>query len=401
MPERASRHLLALDVPPGAEGVLHVHRALREAIMGTGPAVALLPTDDGSTHVQAQRAALAVDAPLEADGIAALVTTSGSSGDPMGVLLSAAALGAAAHASHSVLARGPGRWLVAMPVTAVGGLMTVARAIDAGTDPVPWPGVGGAQSFTPTSFTHTARRVLELSAADGAPAYVSLVPTQLARVLDDSAATDTLARFDHVLIGAAALPTSLRQAALASGVQLTSTYGASETCGGVVYDGRPLPGVEVTIGDGDHVCIGGATLASGYRGRPDLTEAAFHDGAFHTSDIGVLNNGILTVLGRRDDVIKVGGRKVSLVAVVDAVRSVEGVLDAAALAMDDPEWGQIPVIVAVRTGPNLPDDAAVHDAISDAAGSTRARIRWVDSLPYLPNGKIDRMQLRARLEMPL
>ena len=135
-----------------------------------------------------------------------------------------------------------------MPVTAVGGLMTVARAIDADIEPVPWPGVGGAQSFTPESFTHTALHALELCAADGAPAYVSLVPTQLARVLDDPAATDALARFDHVLIGAAALPTALRHAAVAAGVRLTSTYGASETCGGVVYDGRPLPNVTVTIG---------------------------------------------------------------------------------------------------------------------------------------------------------
>ena len=401
MPERASRRLLALVVPPGAEGVLHVHRALREAINGTGPSVALLPTDDGSAHVRAQRTALAVDTPLEADGIAALLTTSGSSGDPMGVLLGAAALCAAAHASHSALTRGPGRWLVAMPVTAVGGLMTVARAIDADIEPVPWPGVGGAQSFTPESFTHTALHALELCAADGAPAYVSLVPTQLARVLDDPAATDALARFDHVLIGAAALPTALRHAAVAAGVRLTSTYGASETCGGVVYDGRPLPNVTVTIGDDERVRIGGATLASGYRGRPDLTEAAFHDGAFYTSDIGVLSDGVLTVLGRRDDVIKVGGRKVSLVAVTDAVRSIDGITDAVALAIDDPEWGQIPVIVAIRTALGIPADAAIHEAVSDAAGSTRASIRWVDSLPYLPNGKIDRMQLRARLEMPL
>ena len=392
MSEAASRHLRALDVRPGTEGVLLVHEAVRAALKQTGPPVALLPLDDGSPHVNRQRAALLHNEAVDPD-IAVVVTTSGSSGDPVGVLLGTSALTSAASASHEVLPAGPGRWLVAMPVTAVGGLMTVVRSIDADIAPVPWRGVGGAESFTPESFAEAAERTLELCAGDGAPAYVSLVPTQLARLLTAGpSATDLLAGFTHVLIGAAALPDSVRAAATQAGIALTSTYGASETCGGVVYDGIPLPGVTVEIDGANEgpVVIGGETLASGYLGNAELTTAAFPDGRFHTSDIGYLLDGHLTLLGRTDDVIKVGGRKVSLLAMSNALRGLADVDDVAVIALHDAEWGQRPLVLVVGDV----TDTAIDVALVAAIGSRQYTVSRVESLPYLPNGKIDRMALR-------
>ena len=397
MSETASRHLLALDVPPGVDGVKLVHRAVRSALRGSGPAVALLPHDDASQHVARQRAALSGGSSLVDDRAAVVVTTSGSSGDPIGVVLGDRALRAAAAATHAVFARGPGRWLVAMPVTAVGGLMTLVRAIDADIEPVAWQGIGGAEPFTATSFARDARETLARCDRDAVPSYVSLVPTQLTRVLRSGPeTTELLARFDHVLIGAAALPEPLRRTASAAGITLTSTYGASETCGGVVYDGVPLPGVDVDIDGATEgpIVIGGDTIALGYLDRPELTAATFPDDRFHTTDVGYIVDGKLTVLGRSDDVIKVGGSKVSLLAMTEAVRAVDGVDEAAVVAVDDSEWGQRPVVfVAGRA-----DEPAIRDALDAAVGRSQFTVRRLDSLPYLPNGKIDRMSLQRHAD---
>ena len=393
MPTSASRNLTSLSVPPGAEGVARAHAALRAAL-AHGPAVAVLPRDDGSPHVRRQWAAASPDAPLESDDTAVMVTTSGSSGDPVGVLLGASQIRAAAAASHSRLASGRGRWVVAVPVTAVGGLMALARAIDAGLEPVAWPGVGGAMPFTPDSFLPTAAEALALSASDGAPAYVALVPTQVARLAGSPQALDALASFSQVVVGAAALPAALRAVVERAGVRVVSAYGASETCGGVVYDGVPLPGVTVSLDPDGLIQVGGDTIALGYRAQPALTAETFVDGRFLTADLGALDEGVLRVLGRADDLIKVGGQKVSLAAIADVVRAVEGVVDASVLAVDDDEWGQRPVIVVVGTAP----EPTILTAVADSLGPTRSAVRRVAELPYLPNGKIDRRTLASTME---
>ena len=393
MPQPASRNLTCLSVPPGAEGVALVHAALREAL-GNGPAVAVLPLDDRSTHVRRQWAATAPDTPLEPGDTAVVVTTSGSSGDPVGVLLGSTQIKAAAAAAHSRLAAGPGRWVVAVPVTAVGGLMVLARALDAGLDPVAWPGVGGAHPFTPESFLRTAAEALALCAADGTPAYVALVPTQVARLAESPQALDALAGFSQVVVGAASLPASLRVVVERAGVRVVSAYGASETCGGVVYDGLPLPGVSVSLSPEGLIRVDGTTIALGYRAQPTLTAETFVNGRFLTADLGVLDAGALRVLGRADDLIKVGGQKVSLAAIADTVRAVHGVTDVATLAIDDDEWGQRPVIAFVGEA----SESTILTAVADSLGPTRSTVRRVAELPYLPNGKIDRRTLASTME---
>ena len=102
------------------------------------------------------------------------------------------------------------------------------------------------------------------------------------------------------------------------------------------------------------------------------------------------------MLGRSDDVIKVGGSKVSLLAMTEAVRAVDGVDEAAVVAVDDSEWGQRPVVfVAGRA-----DEPAIRDALDAAVGRSQFTVRRLDSLPYLPNGKIDRMSLQRHADGP-
>ncbi len=305
------------------------------------------------------------------------IETSGSTGRPKRVVLSRAAMRASAQATLDRLG-GPGQWLLNLPATYVAGAQVLFRSVLAGTDPV----VQDAD-FVSAAATMTGRR-----------RYVSLVPTQLGRMLGSAAEVEALRTFDTVLVGGARLDPALRRAATDAGVTVVATYGMSETCGGCVYDGRPLDGVRVRIGDDGRVRIGGPVLFEGYDGQPALTAEAKQDGWFVTQDLGSLDDGVLTVLGRVDDVVISGGVNVPAPAVAarllehPAVRAVEVV------GVPDDEWGQR--VVAVLVGEVALD--AARDwvaAVQPRAWAPRDLVS-VEALPLLANGKVDRQAL-ARL----
>ena len=305
-----------------------------------------------------------------------VVETSGSSGEPKRVLLSRRALRASAAATSSRLGGG-GQWLLNLPPTYVAGLQVLFRSLVAGTDPVVQGDdfVAAAESMT------------------GPRRYVSLVPTQLHRMLGDPAALAALRSFDTVLVGGAAVPADLRVRAADAGVHVVATYGMSETCGGCVHDGVPLDGVAVAIGADGRVRLGGPVLFDGYDGRPDLTASALRDGWFLTQDLGRLDeDGRLEVLGRVDDVVVTGGVKVPGPAVAARLREHPDVTAAEVVGVADPEWGQR--VVAFVVG-DLPLDAA-RDWVSDVHPRTWAPrdVRTVAALPLLPNGKVDRVRLQ-------
>ncbi|MGL4177862.1 MAG: o-succinylbenzoate--CoA ligase [Dermatophilaceae bacterium] len=309
------------------------------------------------------------------DDLAVVVGTSGSTGPPKLALLTTAALRASVRATHDRLG-GPGQWLLALPAHHVGGLQVLLRSLAAGTSPVPLPAGG----FTASAFAATAA-LLE----PGVRHYTALVPTQLGRLLEDPAGVRALGAFDAVLVGGAATPHRLRHRVHEAGVQVVPTYGSSETAGGCVYAGRPLDGVRVVLDPDGRVRLGGATVAHGYLGRPELTEAAFHidaDGTrwFRTDDVGRLDaDGVLHVDGRVDDVIVTGGLKVAPRVVEDAVAAVAPeVRDVLAVGLPDPEWGQVVGVLVV-----LDPDAA--DGPVAGGGSDAAR------------GRLTGAELRARL----
>ena len=191
-----------------------------------------------------------------AEGTAVIVGTSGSTGAPKGVELSAAALRHSARASLDRVGARPGeRWLCCLPVTHVAGLQVLVRSLVSGTEPV------------------LAERADAQTVASSGCAHVSLVPTQLQRLLEAGIDRSTpLAGFSSVLLGGAAAPAGLLAAARAAGVPVVTTYGMTETCGGCVYDGVPLDGVRVEVRDDDEaqgrIWIGGPVLFSGYRPGP-------------------------------------------------------------------------------------------------------------------------------------
>ncbi|HXV91796.1 MAG TPA: o-succinylbenzoate--CoA ligase [Pseudonocardia sp.] len=361
--------------------------ALRDAL-GGGPAV--FPAGpSGPTEV-----------PDPGPRAAVVIATSGSTGEPKLVALSARALRASAEATAARLG-GPARWLLALPAEHVAGVQVVVRSLLAGAPPVAQDLRPG---FRPDAFAAAA------GALGAGRRCTSLVPTQLLRLLDaGGAALDALRSFDAVLVGGAALDAGLRARAEAGGARIVATYGMSETAGGCVYDGLPLEGVRVRLdgtpdggaGGAGRILLGGPTLAEGYVGRPEETAAAFGEGWFRTGDLGRLVDGRLEVLGRADDVIVTGGEKVAPVAVERVLAAQPGVHAACVVGVPDAEWGTA-VAAAIVPGPHAPPDhevlrAAVRAALGRAA--VPRLLREVGEIPLRGVGKPDRAAV-ARLFSP-
>jgi o-succinylbenzoate---CoA ligase len=392
----ATRPLEVVDVPLGPAVVSRL-LARVEAALGGGPA--MLPVPEHPRRARADLiAAMQPGAPLETvddDRVSFVVPTSGSTGEPKGVLLGAAAIAALVNATHERLG-GPGRWLLALPCTHVGGLMVLARSVIAGTEPA---ALDLGRGFRPESLVLASRRFLGGTAGRR---YTALVPRQLAVVLDTGgAALEALTAFDAVLVGGSSAPPELLDRARAAAVRVVATYGMTETCGGCVYDGVPLRDVSVQISTDGQIKIAGPVLASGYRLQPQLTAQAFADGWFASSDLGSLDSaGRLTVLGRADEVAISGGVNVPLAAVDALLTDHPGAAAGAAVAVPDPRWGQRVVAVLVPTDPSAPptlESVRAHLARRAPAAYVPKGLVLAASLPMLPNGKVDRRALTASL----
>lgn len=363
-----------------------VLRALRHAVLGAGPAVAL-----------GAGPALPEEVP---SGTAVVITTSGSTGVPKSVAIGRNALIASAFATSERI--GAGAWLLAVPATYVAGVQVLVRALVNGREPAVLAG-----PFRPEPFAAAALGMA--SHEDGArvPTYTSLVPAQLQRLLDaaesDPDVTRALRSFERILIGGQALAPSLRERAEAAGARIVRTYGSSETSGGCVYDGVPLDGVALAIVDGE-VRVSGPTLADGYVGDPDRTAEIFPTDAdgtrwYRTGDAGALADGVLRVTGRLDNVIVSGGVNVSLDRVEAVVHGLPGLESAVVIPTEDARWGQGSAVVLGASDLDEQETlervrAAVARAIGPAARP--ARVILVEALPVLASGKPDRAALRQR-----
>jgi O-succinylbenzoic acid--CoA ligase len=320
-----------------ATGTAEVLASLRRSLAGDEVTAPLPPTgrerEQTLTMLQPQR-------PVSEPDAAAIVATSGSTGRPRGVVLSRGALIASAAATHRRL-EGGGTWVLALPPHYVAGLMVLVRSLVA--DRPVHEVDGRLQGLT------------ELDLGAG-PAYLSLVPTQLARAITDPDLVRALTRFDAVLLGGAAADPDLLERAARAGIDVVTGYGMSETCGGCVYDGLPLDGVEVRTGRAGRISISGPMLFAGYRLDPEATADVLVDGRLLTSDRGQWSGGRLTVLGRLDDVVISGGMNVDLAVVERAVRASTG-CEAAVVGLPHSEWGT-EVVAVVELSENPPPAAS-------------------------------------------
>jgi len=299
------------------------------------------------------------------DGDALVVATSGTTGEPKGVVLTHDAVQASALATTRRLAATPGsdRWLACLPLSHVGGLAVVTRSIHSGV------AVEVHDGFDPVAVGNAARRGATL---------VSLVPTALARI------DPSLFRF--VLVGGSAPPPDRPPHVLA-------TYGLTETGSGVVYEGEALEGVEVRVLGGE-VQLRGPMLLRAYR---DGSDPKLAGGWLPTGDAGELDaDGRLRVFGRRGEMIVTGGENVWPAAVEAVLSRHRAIAAVAVVGRADAEWGQRVTAVAVPVdGTDLPGLQELRDHVRAELPAFCAprSVEWVDDLPRTPVGKVRRRGL--------
>ena len=341
-----------------------------------------------------------------------IACTSGSTGTPKGAMLSAENLraSAAATAQHVRDTFGedsaPGPWLLALPPHHIAGLQVILRSLAAGFTPTVATHLQENKPFTAAGFATDTAQLRE--AHPDECLYTSLVPAQLERLLADPDGLNALNEYAAILVGGAAANAETLRKVRNAGARMLTTYGSSETSGGVAYDGIPLPGARITV-NSEHspgpVHISGPMVARGYR-NVDSTRAFPEPGTFATTDLGSVTDGILRIHGRADGAINSGGYKIlpedverAIAQHITEVETATGQLltlhgSACAVGVDHPEFGQA-IAVAVAS-----DDAP---AAVDVTESVRKQLRpHVDrfllptrtlALPHLPltqSGKVDR-----------
>jgi O-succinylbenzoic acid--CoA ligase len=285
--------------------------------------------------------------------IALVIATSGTSGHPRLAELPGVAVEAAVMASAAAIdARPEDRWLSCLPLAHIGGLLVLERHLLLGA---------------PITFRNRLTRSVVARLREAR--FTSLVPTQLTRLLDAGA---DLGRFRAILVGGSGVDAALTNRAAEAGVRAVPTYGMTETCGGVVYAGRPLAGVEVRAARWGELLVRGPTLMRGYRLDPAASVGAFEPGGWlRTGDGGeVEGDGTVRVLGRLADVIVSGGEKIWPAEVEAALSSHPGVAGVLVSGSPDREWGER---VVARVVPRRRTAPPTLDALRDHAAETVAR----------------------------
>ncbi len=384
-PQRVFRSgdLVAVTLPPSRRW-LPILRAARDAEAAVLPVDVRLAGRERAAMLELARPTVSVDAdgirrvegiPVDT-GIALVVATSGTSGEPRLVELPRRSVDAAIRASAVAIgAVGEDRWLSCLPLAHIGGLLVLCRHVLLGA---------------PITF----RRRLTAAAVAGLPdvRFTSLVPTQLVRLLEAGA---NLGRFRAILVGGSGMGTKLAIRAEHSGAAVVPTYGMTETCGGVVYAGRPLAGVEVRAAHSGELLVRGPTLMRGYRFDPAATAAVFApDGWLRTGDGGAIaDDGSIRVFGRLADVIVSGGEKIWPAEVEAALAGHSEVAAVMVSAQPDREWGQR---VVARVVPRRRGDPPSLESLRAYAAETIARHKLprelivVDHLDRTALGKVRR-----------
>ncbi|MGZ8611629.1 MAG: class I adenylate-forming enzyme family protein [Actinomycetota bacterium] len=313
------------------------------------------------------------------EGVVLVVRTSGTAGDPKLVQFDRGAIDGAVAASAfalEALPRDP--WICCLPLAHVGGMLVLLRGVLLGAP------VSVHPTFDPA-----------LVEADRDVAFISVVPTMLGRLLD---ARVHLARFRSILVGGAHLPPGIRERAERAGANVIETYGLTESCGGVVYDGLPLPSVEMRVNEDGGIELRGPMVMLGYRFDAEATKRAFtDDGWLRPGDVGEIDfEGRLHVVGRIDDLINSGGEKIWPQEVEAALREHPKVAEVGVGGRLDAVWGQRVVAFVVPVDPASPPELwELREFAAGRIGRHKAprELVVVEHLPQTMSGKLRRTAL--------
>lgn len=385
-----------------------------------------------------------------AEPIALVVGTSGSTGTPKRTALTARALAASAAATERFFGSNSdtaSQWLLALPAHYIAGAQVLARSVLAGTAPVIARSVIEPVHFSPEVFLQAVEHM------SSARRFISLVPTQLHKLLESTDANphlgaeihEALGSFTGILLGGAPASADLLAAATALGLNTVTTYGSAETAGGCVYSGSVLPGVRVELVPEEgmpavpdiegkpaqvgRIWISGAHLANGYIGDAARTAEHFFTSAdgtrwYRTDDYGLLspandpnsaahgNEQHLQVLGRSDDVLISGGVKISARAVATVLEEHPAVREACVVGLPDARWGTA-IAAAVTLVPSAGAAPAENSPALNEELSALLRARCTEKLgapaapkqlsilpdfPLTSTGKPDRAEIYSILD---
>lgn len=307
------------------------------------------------------------------DGDALVMPTSGTSGTPKGVVLTHSALLASALATSARLGvdSATDQWLCCLPLSHVGGMSVITRALATKTRLEVHPG------FDAAAVTAAIRDGVNL---------ISLVATALFRL--DAV---TVSALRYVVLGGSVPPEELPE-------NVVATYGLTETGSGVIYDGVPLGGVDVEVADDGEISLRGAMLLRAYRDGTDPKDAR---GFLRTGDLGTIDQqGRLVVYGRREDVIISGGENIWPVPVEQLLARHPGVTEVALVGVRDPEWQQLAVACIVPRAGTTIGLEELRDLVREELGPFHAprAVEFFDELPRTSIGKIKRGELIEAIE---
>ncbi len=391
--DRGSRSMVA---GAGRRGLPVDRVAATTAPSSRSPAVAAAAATAAATAGAATAAAFDPERP------AVIVLTSGTTGRPRGVVLSARAMAASADS-----------WLLALP-TATGWVLALGLGHVAGLG-ILWRAIAGRVPVRIVGRADPATLVAAL-AAEPPMSHVSLVPAQLARLLDATGDAPPPSSVRAVLLGGGPIPSALVTRAARAGWPVVPTYGLSETGSGATAlatvdvpkhpgsAGSPLPGVRVTVREPDEGGVGEilvetAARFSGYLGDPPPPAPAAEP--VRTGDLGRLDeHGRLFVVDRRLDRIVRGGENIAAREVEDVLLAHPALADAAVVGLPDALWGHVPAAaIVLADGATDPGDEALTAHCRAALAGFKVPVTFLrlDALPRTSGGKLRRDAVRGLL----
>ena len=364
--------LIALDMPASTEFVIHVRNAW-DAGDAVFPIDQRLPQAAKDSLIAQFKPSLVIDESGNTVNLsnfeptnnndALIIATSGSTGTPKGVVHTHDSIRALLNMSQARLnTNSSTHWLLCLPVSHVAGFSVLARSILFGN---------------PISILPTFKEAEVIAKVNSGATHVSLVPTMLRRI--------DPAMFDLILLGGAAAPADLPE-------NVITTYGMTETFGGIAYNGEPLDGVEMRIKH-ELIEVRTPSLFRTYRSSKNPTLV---DGWYPTGDSGMFNDNALQVFGRLDDMIISGGENVWPSAVEKIVSTFPGIERVVVSGIDDEQWGQRVVawIVSSQAEPPTLEDVRQHVKQQLPSYCAPTELRIVPAIPTTSLGKVDIQTLR-------